>query len=166
VDPLDGVVWRRLVQAVVDQGAIFLIFFGLLVAAVLTRQRALLGVAFALLLALPFALHVLLASRAGRTPGMRLTGLRIVTTAGGRPRFPAYVFRWLLMAADGALFGLVGLFVIAATPRRQRIGDLVAGTLVVREQALREASAHEAMAPGPDGDLGAVARAELPLHRA
>lgn len=140
VDPLDGVVPRRLLQAAVDQGMIFVIFFVLLNVAVFTHDRVLLGVAFALLLVLPFAVHVLLASRSGRTPAMRLTGLRIVTTAGTSPRFGAYVIRWLLMVADGALFGLVGLVVILATRRRQRIGDIVAGTLVVREPAVREAA--------------------------
>jgi uncharacterized RDD family membrane protein YckC len=104
---------------------------------VFNHDRALVWVAFGLLLALPFTVHVLLAAASGRTPGMRLTGLRIVTTAGGRPRFTAYVVRWLLMVADGALFGLVGLVVIAATRRKQRIGDIVAGTLVVREAALQ-----------------------------
>jgi uncharacterized RDD family membrane protein YckC len=139
VDPLDGVVPRRLLQAAVDQGMIFVVFFVLLNVAVFTHRKALLWVAFVLLLALPFAVHVLLASRSGRTPAMRITGLRIVTTAGTRPRFRAYVIRWLLMVADGALFGLVGLVVIVATPRRQRVGDIVAGTLVVREAALRAA---------------------------
>jgi uncharacterized RDD family membrane protein YckC len=139
VDPLAGVVPRRLLQAAVDQGMIFVVFFVLLNVAVFTHRKALLWVAFALLLTLPFAVHVLLASRSGRTPAMRITGLRIVTTAGTRPRFRAYVIRWLLMVADGALFGLVGLVVILATPRRQRVGDIVAGTLVVREAALRAA---------------------------
>jgi uncharacterized RDD family membrane protein YckC len=132
VDPLDGVVPRRLLQAAVDQGVVFVVFFGLLNAAFFTHRIALVWVAFALLLVLPFTVHVLLAARDGRTPAMRLTGLRIVTTAGERPRFTAYVIRWLLMVADGAVFGLVGLVVIAATKRRQRIGDIVAGTLVVR----------------------------------
>jgi uncharacterized RDD family membrane protein YckC len=133
VDPLDGVVPRRLLQAVVDQGTVFVVFFVLFTTAVLTRRAALAWIGFGLLVALPFAVHVLLPARNGRTPGMKLTGLRIVTTAGTAPRFRAYVFRWLLMVADGAVFGLVGLVVIAATPRRQRIGDIVAGTLVVRD---------------------------------
>jgi uncharacterized RDD family membrane protein YckC len=157
VDPLDGVVPRRLLQAAVDQGLVFVVFFVLLNVAVFTHDKVLLWVAFGLLLALPFTVHVLLAARSGRTPAMRMTGLRIVTTAGTRPRFTAYVIRWLLMIADGALFGLVGLVVILATSRRQRIGDIVAGTMVVR-------SLHEPVPPRPDGDLGAVPRAQLPLH--
>lgn len=159
MDPLTGVVPRRLLQAAVDQGMIFVVFVALLNAAVFTHDRVLLWVAFGLLPVLPFVVHVLLAARGGRTPGMRLTGLRVVTTAGAQPRFIAYVIRWLLMVADGALFGLVGLVVILTTRRRQRIGDIVAGTLVIR------ASAHQPVPPRPDGDLGAVPRAELALHR-
>jgi uncharacterized RDD family membrane protein YckC len=154
VDPLNGVVPRRLLQAAIDQGAVFVVFFVLLNVAVLTHHRTLVWVAFGLLLTLPFTVHVLLAAASGRTPGMRLTGLRIVTTAGERPRFTAYVVRWLLMVADGALFGLVGLVVIVATRRRQRIGDIVAGTLVVREAALRPAPE-----PAP---LSAPADASMP----
>jgi uncharacterized RDD family membrane protein YckC len=140
VDPLEGVVRRRLLQAAVDQGMVFVVFFVLLNVAVFQHIRALVWVAFGLLLGLPFTVHVVLAARSGRTPGMRLTGLRLVTTAGARPGFAAYVVRWLLMVADGALFGLVGLVVMLATPRRQRIGDIVAGTLVVREAALPPAA--------------------------
>lgn len=136
MDPLDGVVPRRLLQAAIDQGLIFVVFFVLLNVAVFTHDTPLLWADFGLLLALPFAVHVLLASRDGRTPAMRLMGLRIVTTAGTRPRFTAYVIRWLLMVADGALFGVVGLVVVLTTRRRQRIGDIVAGTLVVRETSL------------------------------
>ncbi|MFJ8958468.1 hypothetical protein ACIRG5_03710 [Lentzea sp. NPDC102401] len=40
--------------------------------------------------------------------------------------------RWLLMAVDGLLMGLVGAVLIAVTPRNQRLGDIVAGTMVVR----------------------------------
>jgi uncharacterized RDD family membrane protein YckC len=153
VDPLEGVVRRRLLQAAVDQGMVFVVFFVLLNVAVFDHNRALVWVAFGILLGLPFTAHVLLAAGSGRTPAMRLTGLRIVTTAGGRPRFTAYVIRWLLMVADGALFGLVGLVVILATPRRQRIGDIVAGTLVVREAALRP-GAGPGSAAGPGWAAG------------
>ena len=127
---------RRLLQAAIDVGVIFVIFFGLFLAAVVTRHVALAWIGFGLLVGGPFVFHVLLAARYQATPGMRLTGLRVVTTGGSAPGFSAYVLRWLLMVADGALFGLVGLVLVLATPRRQRLGDLVAGTLVVRAQAL------------------------------
>ncbi|WP_329790702.1 RDD family protein [Lentzea sp. DG1S-22] len=68
----------------------------------------------------------------GATPAMRWLGLRITTLRGGEPPLRAYFVRWLLMAVDGLLMGLVGAVLIAVTPRHQRLGDMVAGTVVVR----------------------------------
>jgi uncharacterized RDD family membrane protein YckC len=69
----------------------------------------------------------------GRTIGMRAFGLRVVTTSGGRPGVLATLVRTLLMAVDWlpALF-LLGAVVVWLTPRNQRLGDLAAGTVVVR----------------------------------
>ncbi|HTI24998.1 MAG TPA: RDD family protein [Kutzneria sp.] len=71
----------------------------------------------------------------GRTPAMRLLGLRIVTEWGGTPTLGMYAVRWLLMVVDGFAFGLAGLLVMLFSPRHQRVGDLVARTLVVRVTA-------------------------------
>ncbi|GAA2677805.1 putative membrane protein YckC, RDD family [Actinosynnema pretiosum] len=68
----------------------------------------------------------------GASPGMRLLGLRVRTLDGGEPTLGAYLLRWLVMAVDGQLFGLVGAVLIAVTPRRQRLGDVVARTVVER----------------------------------
>ncbi|WP_434443112.1 RDD family protein [Lentzea sp. E54] len=68
----------------------------------------------------------------GSTPAMRWLGLRITTLHGGEPSLRDYFVRWLLMAVDGLLLGLVGAVLIAVTPRNQRLGDMVAGTVVVR----------------------------------
>ena len=70
----------------------------------------------------------------GSTPAMRWLGLRIVTLRGGTPSVRDYFVRWLLMAVDGMLLGLVGAVLIAVTPRHQRLGDLVARTVVVRRE--------------------------------
>lgn len=68
----------------------------------------------------------------GATPAMRWLGLRITTLRGGTPPLRAYVVRSLLMAVDGMFLFLVGAALIALTPRHQRLGDLVARTLVTR----------------------------------
>jgi len=68
----------------------------------------------------------------GSTPAMRWLGIRITTLRGGEPSLRAYFVRWLLMVVDGLLMGLVGAVLIAVTPRHQRLGDMVAGTVVVR----------------------------------
>ena len=71
----------------------------------------------------------------GRTPGKRWTGLRVVKVGGGPVTFTSSAIRNLLRLVD-ALPGayLVGMVAIVASSRNQRLGDMAAGTIVVREQ--------------------------------
>ena len=73
----------------------------------------------------------------GRTPGKRWTGLRVVRT-GGRPvTFVPSCIRNALRLVDilpVPPFYAVGMISIFFTSRNQRLGDLAAGTLVVRER--------------------------------
>jgi uncharacterized RDD family membrane protein YckC len=74
----------------------------------------------------------------GQTPGKRLVGLR-VTSADG---YPATLTQNLLRSAlwpvdvfmPVPLPFMLGVTIITLTEKRQRIGDLVAGTLVVRDE--------------------------------
>ncbi|MEI7771203.1 MAG: RDD family protein [Chloroflexales bacterium] len=72
----------------------------------------------------------------GQTPGKRLLGLRAVRE-GGRPITPAAsAVRNLVRIVDLLPFGYgLGAVVMFADPRSRRLGDLAAGTLVVREGA-------------------------------
>ena len=73
--------------------------------------------------------------RYGRTLGKRLLGL-VVTGEDGAPcTTRAAVVRNLLRPFDLLLFYGVGLVVMLATDRRQRLGDLAADTVVVRAVA-------------------------------
>jgi uncharacterized RDD family membrane protein YckC len=71
----------------------------------------------------------------GRTPGKRLTGLRVVLENGGPVTFPASAVRNVLRLID-LLPGtyLVGIASILVSSRNQRLGDHAAGTLVVRDR--------------------------------
>ncbi|MFT7834544.1 RDD family protein [Saccharothrix sp. BKS2] len=80
----------------------------------------------------------------GTTPAMRWLGLRITTLRGGPPTLRAYLLRWLLLQVDTLFLGLVGVVLILVTPRHQRLGDLVARTVVVRaRKAAEDAEAAE-----------------------
>lgn len=71
----------------------------------------------------------------GRTPGKRLTNLRVVSEFGGVPSWRQSVLRNLLRMADTLPAGyLVGIVAMMSSPRVQRLGDVVAGTLVIRER--------------------------------
>jgi uncharacterized RDD family membrane protein YckC len=70
----------------------------------------------------------------GRTPGKRALGLRVVRTDGGPVGLAESLARNLLRAVEVPLAYGPGVLAIALGARRQRLGDLVAGTLVVRER--------------------------------
>jgi uncharacterized RDD family membrane protein YckC len=69
---------------------------------------------------------------AGRTPGKRWAGIRIVTTEGMVPGAGSIVVRNLFRLVDSlpAMY-VVGLAATIATRRNQRIGDLAAGTVLI-----------------------------------
>lgn len=73
----------------------------------------------------------------GQTPGKRLFGLRVVTLDGGVPGPLPVLVRNLIRLLDlfpGA-YG-VGALAMLLSRRGQRLGDLAAGTVVIRDQGL------------------------------
>ena len=89
----------------------------------------------------------------GQTPGKRLLGLRVVRNGGGGVDIGASAARNLIRFVDFMPFGyFVGMVCIVANQRNQRLGDLVAGTIVVRERLLRHARPRAtASVPADDG---------------
>jgi uncharacterized RDD family membrane protein YckC len=75
----------------------------------------------------------------GRSPGKRLAGLRVVRVGGQPVGFLASLLRNLLRIVDflPALY-TVGSVLILATNRNQRLGDLAAGTVVIRDRVAAE----------------------------
>jgi uncharacterized RDD family membrane protein YckC len=71
----------------------------------------------------------------GRTPGKRASGLRVLRADGGPEDVVASLVRNVLRLVDGLpLFYVPGTVSILVTRRNQRLGDLAAGTIVVRER--------------------------------
>src|SRR3954447_3309764 len=72
----------------------------------------------------------------GQTPGKRHQGLRVRRESGGPVDFRSACLRSLLALADFLpAFYLLGATLILLTRRHQRLGDLAAGTMVIRERA-------------------------------
>jgi uncharacterized RDD family membrane protein YckC len=87
---------------------------------------------FAVLFGYPVAMETLWR---GRTLGKAAMGLRVVTTEGGPVRFRHAAIRAALGLVDFALTsGAAAVISVLATRNNQRLGDLVAGTLVLRER--------------------------------
>lgn len=120
--------------------------FGLIVGitgALIGGELGLLG--FAIVILMSFAIrsfyHIVFEMRwNGQTPGKRALRLRVLAEEGTRVSFHQSMTRNLLRFLDGMPFGLVfmsylfGLTALLLSSRRQRIGDLLAGTVVVREK--------------------------------
>ncbi len=71
----------------------------------------------------------------GRTLGKAAMGLRVVTVEGAPVRFRHAAVRAALGLVDFVLtFGVAAVVSILVTRRHQRLGDLVAGTVVLRER--------------------------------
>jgi uncharacterized RDD family membrane protein YckC len=88
----------------------------------------------------------------GRTPGKGLNGLRVVRTDGSPVGFFTSAVRNTLRLVDLLPAGyLAGIVCILVTQRNQRLGDLAAGTLVVRERR-----------PGPPPTFTPVLRPDAP----
>jgi uncharacterized RDD family membrane protein YckC len=92
----------------------------------------------------------------GRTPGKRALGLRVVRDGGFPLDLGASVIRNLVRVAEVAL-GFYTLSAISAliSPENKRLGDLAAGTLVVRDRA--------AAPPDLDAYLARPARSDTGL---
>jgi uncharacterized RDD family membrane protein YckC len=92
----------------------------------------------------------------GSSPGKAIAGIRVVSRDGGTPGIGRGVVRWLMYIVDGfpyILPMLVG-FIAAMTDKAQhrRLGDRVAGTLVVDKRAAEQPVAAGA---GPLPGMGA-----------
>src|SRR6266496_3333003 len=83
----------------------------------------------------------------GQTMGKRLLRLRVMDAQGLRLQFSQIVIRNLLRFVDAlpALY-LVGGIVCLASRRAQRLGDLAANTIVVRNPKIREPDLDQLMA--------------------
>lgn len=79
----------------------------------------------------------------GRTPGKAALGLRVVSMDGTPIRFQQAFLRAAVGLVDVFLVpvGFVAVVSILLSPRDQRLGDMAAGTLVVRERSVGAAPA-------------------------
>jgi uncharacterized RDD family membrane protein YckC len=128
----------RFIAELID-GALVLLLLGTLIAlAVLAGGAggvvlASIAVGGALLISVAYnvAFEVL---AAGRTPGKRWNGLRVVMASGAAVGLRASLVRNLVRLLEGPpLWYAPAIVAILVTRRNQRLGDLAADTLVVRE---------------------------------
>lgn len=154
----EGVALHLPVAGPVPRALAWLIDFALR-AAVLLVASMLLGIlgdaglgAFLVLLFVVFWLYpvVFEAMADGRTPGKRALGLQVVSADGAPIGWRASFTRNLLRTVDMLPFGYAaGLVACLCDPAARRLGDMVAGTLVVHRLARADMASVPAVAPLP-----------------
>jgi uncharacterized RDD family membrane protein YckC len=148
-------VGSRFAAGLIDQLLRTPVLIALVVLVGLLADRAdaaggiLLALLFVALFLVQFVYDVLFETlAAGRTPGKRWTGLRVVKVGGGPVGFMASALRNILRIVDALPgFYLVGILCVLFTRNNQRLGDLAAGTLVVRERKQRPALPQPLVSP-------------------
>lgn len=68
----------------------------------------------------------------GATLGKRILGIRVVKTDGSPIGWSESIIRNLLRIVDGLFGYLVGAILVWTSPQRQRLGDRLAKTVVIR----------------------------------
>ena len=86
------------------------------------------------IVALPFLFYHLLCEifMEGQSVGKRQMRIKVIKLDGSRPGFGAYLLRWLLRPIDNSFYGGVAMVTISFSGKGQRLGDLAAGTSVIK----------------------------------
>ena len=67
----------------------------------------------------------------GQSPGKYIMKIRVVQVDGSSPSMGSLLLRWVLILID-IYFNCIGLVFIICTKKHQRLGDLAAGTMVIK----------------------------------
>lgn len=69
----------------------------------------------------------------GQSLGKKVMGIKVISLDGEQPTLGQYLIRWLFRLVDFSLTSsLCALIMVAATEKRQRLGDMIAGTTLVK----------------------------------
>ena len=92
------------------------------------------GVAFLALSLLSIAYFIVLEGYLGQTLGKMLLGIKVVREDTGEvPGIKAAIIRTVMRLIDGLFAYLVAFITVLASQKNQRLGDMLANTLVVRK---------------------------------
>jgi uncharacterized RDD family membrane protein YckC len=92
------------------------------------------GLPFLIYLLMVFAYYMLMEGYLGQTVGKMLLGIKVVRESdGGVPGLGGAAIRTALRIIDGLFFYLVAFIAVLASGKNQRLGDMLAHTLVVRK---------------------------------
>jgi len=132
--------WRRFFAILIDSIVLFVIFWliGLITGGAKGSSVSLNGGPALVNMVIDFAYFIVLEAQFGATVGKMVTGIKVVNADGSRLTWGGSVARNLMRLVDGFPYVipyLLGAIVMWSSADKQRLGDKVAGTVVVPRQA-------------------------------
>jgi uncharacterized RDD family membrane protein YckC len=130
---------ERILARLIDLGIFVLILLlGLFFASVSTfwNESGIGGVVVIIIYCVLFVFYDLIFEifMNGQSIGKRIMKIKVISLNGSRPSVGQYLLRWLFRIVDFLIIepGLVALVAAAVSEKPQRIGDMVAGTMLIR----------------------------------
>lgn len=98
------------------------------------ESSSILWITFIIIVGGPFVFYHLLFEvfMSGQTPGKRTMKCAVASADGDPVTFGKYMIRWLFRLIDIPLYGVVAMLAIGLSEKRQRVGDMLARTIVVK----------------------------------
>ncbi len=125
----------RILATLLDYLFFLAYFLLILLIAALTKWALFSSMAVVSILVLPILFYDLICEVffQGKSFGKMIMKIKVVMLDGTQANFGAYLLRWLLRIIDMRLFGgAIALITILISGRGQRIGDMAAGTTVIK----------------------------------
>lgn len=125
---------ERIAARLIDLAAFFGLYMLVILLAVLIRTET---IFFILLIALGaiYVFYNLICEvfMNGQSLGKRLMKIKVISIDGSQASIGQYFIRWLFRLVDFALTAQIGgLIAVAVSEKKQRIGDMVAGTTLIK----------------------------------
>lgn len=128
----------RIVATIIDR--LILVAY-IIIAAVIATQAHFIGdvmTLYVFVLSLPAMFYSLLSEvfLNGQSLGKRAMKIKVISINGNQPSFSQYLLRWLFRIIDVWMTsGILAVVMVAVNDKRQRLGDIVAGTALIKTSA-------------------------------
>ncbi|OOQ58470.1 RDD family protein [Mucilaginibacter pedocola] len=152
---------ERMVASIIDFGIFFLLYLLFIITGVSIGSNGTGVLIGAIIYGVCYVFYDLVCEFAmnGQSVGKKVMKIKVVSLDGAQPRFSQYLLRWVFRIIDfGISFGSIALVVAAISDKVQRIGDLVAGTILIRTVPRTQIN-HVAFTPAADDYQPAFAEA-------
>lgn len=127
---------ERIAARLIDLGIFLLLYIFLIILVVTVGKGSNIGlIIMVIIIGASYVFYNLICEifMTGQSVGKRLMKIKVISLDGSQPTLGQYFIRWIFRIVDFVITGQVGgLICIALTDNKQRIGDLVAGTTLIK----------------------------------